>query len=81
MRKVLIKKWNTEERLYEEGKYRTKPGTRCWEEGHTHEGLFHQWGSKYEEFENGPGNYTVAIVEFPDGTVEEVLIINLKFVK
>jgi len=32
-------------------------------------GQFHQWGSNYEEFENGPGNYSVAIVELPDGTV------------
>ena len=32
-------------------------------------GQFHQWGSNYEEFENGAGNYSVAIVELPDGTV------------
>ncbi len=32
-------------------------------------GQFHQWGSSYEEFENGAGNYSVAIVELPDGTV------------
>ncbi len=32
-------------------------------------GKFHQWGSNYEEFENGAGNYSVAIVELPDGTV------------
>lgn len=32
-------------------------------------GQFHQWGSSYEEFESGAGNYSVAIVELPDGTV------------
>lgn len=32
--------------------------------------MFHAWGVEYEEFENGPGNYTVAIVENPDGSVE-----------
>ena len=32
-------------------------------------GKFHQWGSNYEEYENGAGNYSVAIVELPDGTV------------
>lgn len=32
-------------------------------------GRFHQWGSNYEEYENGAGNYSVAIVELPDGTV------------
>lgn len=33
------------------------------------QGLFHQWGCTYEEFEAGPGNYSVAIVELPDGTI------------
>lgn len=37
------------------------------------EGKFHGWGSGYEEFESGPGNYTVAIVEFPDGKVDTVM--------
>ena len=32
-------------------------------------GYFHKWGSNYEEFENGAGNYTVAIVELPDGKI------------
>lgn len=32
-------------------------------------GVFHQWGSDYEEFESGAGNYSVAIVELPDGKV------------
>ena len=33
------------------------------------EGRFHQWGSGYEEFETGPGNYSVAIVELADGEI------------
>lgn len=32
-------------------------------------GYFHQWGSDYEEFETGPGNFTTAIIELPDGKV------------
>ena len=36
---------------------------------HIGEGLFHCWGSAYEEFESGPGNYTVAIVEMADGSI------------
>lgn len=32
-------------------------------------GLFHQWGSSYDEFEAGPGNFTVAIIELEDGRV------------
>lgn len=32
-------------------------------------GYFHAWGMNYEEFETGPGNYSVAIVELPDGHI------------
>ena len=38
-------------------------------EGH---GIFHQWGVDYEEFENGAGNHSTAIVEMPDGSVKNV---------
>lgn len=39
-------------------------------EWHTFEnGLFHQWGSSFIEFETGPGNYTIAIIELEDGRV------------
>ncbi|WP_200877274.1 hypothetical protein [Pseudomonas chlororaphis] len=37
------------------------------------EGKFHGWGVGYEEFENGPGNYSVAIVEMADGTVQTLM--------
>lgn len=46
--------------VYENGKW----GTMEFELGY-----FHQWGVSYEEFETGPGNYSVAIVELPDGRV------------
>ena len=35
-------------------------------------GIFHQFGADYEEFESGPGNYSTAIVEMPDGSVKNV---------
>ena len=38
----------------------------------TVKGKFHQWGVNFEEFESGPANYTVAIVELDDGSVEMV---------
>jgi len=41
---------------------------------------FHQWGVDYEEFESGPGNYTVAIVEYENGTVEGVRVDMMKFI-
>ena len=36
------------------------------------DGVFHQFGVDYEEFETGPGNYSTAIVEMPDGSVKNV---------
>lgn len=44
------------------------------------EGIFHQWGSAYEEFETGPGNYTVAIVELPDGKVVTPYVEDIQFI-
>jgi len=41
---------------------------------------FHGFGSDFEEFENGTGNFTVAIVEWPDGTVDTVPLGRIKFV-
>jgi len=35
-------------------------------------GAFHQFGCYYEEFENGPGNYSTAIVEMQDGSVKNI---------
>jgi len=40
---------------------------------------FHQFGSAYEEFESGPGNYSVAIVEMPDGTVQALALSDIRF--
>lgn len=44
-------------------------------------GYFHQWGSNYEEFENGAGNYSVAIVELPDGKVVMPVAEDITFLK
>jgi len=45
------------------------------------EGLFHQWGCDYEEFEGGPGNYTVGIVELLDGRIIRTEPPNIQFLK
>ena len=79
LRKVSFKKWIPA--YYEDtplGK-RIRQGTGCWEKEFTGQGIFHQWASAYEEFETGAGNYTVALVELPDGTINEVLPSNIKF--
>ena len=44
------------------------------------EGVFHQWGYAYEEFESGPGNYTVAIVEDNEGRIHEILPSKIIFI-
>lgn len=41
---------------------------------------FHQFGVHYEEFESGPGNYSVAIVEKDDGTVAVVEASMIQFI-
>lgn len=48
-------------------------GTKKVEKG---EGVFHCWGVGSEE---GVGNYTTAIVEFPDGTVDSVHTSMMRF--
>lgn len=42
---------------------------------------FHQFGVSYEEFESGPGNYSTAIIELADGTVQCVLAERIKFLE
>lgn len=44
-------------------------------------GVFHQWGVDYEEFENGPGNYSTGIVELEDGSIQRFIPENIKFVE
>ncbi|WP_024718049.1 hypothetical protein [Pseudomonas putida] len=43
------------------------------------EGKFHAWGVEYEEFESGPGNFSVAIVEMADGTVQTLMPWAIRF--
>lgn len=50
-----------------------EPGTRKWIDHEKGPALFLRWGSEFEEFQDGVGNLTVAIVQFPDGRVETVL--------
>jgi hypothetical protein len=45
------------------------------------EAVFHQFGVSFEEFESGPGNYSTAIVEWPDGRVEAVPVNCIQFIE
>lgn len=46
-------------------------------------GVFHQWGNEFEEMqvqgEYIPAQYTVGIVEFPDGMVQGIPVQLLQF--
>lgn len=82
MKKVLFKKWIPQQMVTVEGKMHStrKEGTGCWEVDFTHEGLFHEWGVSHIEGDNGFGNYSIALIQIPDGTIQEVLPSNLKFI-
>ena len=43
------------------------------------EGRFHCWGVEYEEFDGGPGNYTVAIVEDMRGVIYKITPEDIRF--
>jgi len=82
MRKVLFKKWVPRKTEIVSGNTfkTTVKGTGCYEPEFINEGLFHQWGVEYEEFDNRAGNCTIALIEISDGTIEKVLPSNLKFI-
>jgi len=42
-------------------------------------GVFHTWGSTFEEFDNGAVQCTVAVVEMPDGSIVTPDPVNIKF--
>ena len=42
---------------------------------------FHAFGIDYEEFEGGPGHYTTAVIEWPNGTVDNVPVRNVRFLE
>jgi hypothetical protein len=48
--------------------------------GQTEEAVFLDWGIDYEEFMDGLGSYSIAIVEYEDGTVGKVALQNMRFV-
>lgn len=55
-------------------------GRNVWELQESGEAIFHQFGVGYEEFETGLAPYSTAIVEWPDGRVENVYVEHIRFV-
>lgn len=41
--------------------------------------VFHGFFSDYEEFQEGPGNYPAALIEWEDGCVESVAARSIRF--
>lgn len=83
MRRVEFKEWIPIQwdELSAQNTSKSLPNTNCWSDW-TGTGLFHQWANAYEEFESGPGNYTVALIEIVQpggGIMIEVLPSNLRF--
>jgi len=52
-------------------------GSKQWIDGVP--GEFHSWGNAYEEFREGPGNYTMAIIELPGGRIVTAMPEDVKF--
>jgi hypothetical protein len=44
------------------------------------EARFHCFSTDHEEYENGPGHYPAAVVEWPDGKVESVPVGHIQFI-
>ncbi|QFY42951.1 hypothetical protein F6R98_10280 [Candidatus Methylospira mobilis] len=44
-----------------------------------YEAIFHQFGTNYEEFEGGAGNFTTAIIERQDGTIGNIPVEHIRF--
>lgn len=52
--------------------YEKEEGTGTFVKGATQCGKFHQFGCNFEEFEDGPGNYTTCIIEKDDGQLVNI---------
>jgi hypothetical protein len=70
MRKVIFYRWE-----------RIKDNPSKFEKIIDGSGLFHQWGCDYEEFESGPGNFSTAIIELPDGSIKNIYAEMIEFVE
>ncbi len=41
---------------------------------------FHEFGCQYDEYDNGIGSYSVAIVEWDNGKVESIPVDDIEFI-
>ncbi|MGL6008420.1 MAG: hypothetical protein ACRC1D_03110 [Culicoidibacterales bacterium] len=66
MRQVEYKKFIP---IQKDENQRKVQGTGVYEDGFTGRAKFHGFGIEFIEFETGPGNFSVAILELEDGSV------------
>jgi len=55
-------------------------GQRVWDKSDDGTAMFHQFGVNFEDCEFGTGNFSTAIVERDNGTVENVAADMIKFI-
>ena len=53
-------------------KYEKAKGAEHYEKVFDSNGLFHQFGCDYEQFEDVAASYSTAIIELPDGSIRNV---------
>ena len=75
LRKVKYRKWTEPQKV--DGRFESG----FWSENYDCNGFFHCWGCQYEDMEVNAGNYTVAIIENPDGSIEEIPPVHVKFIE
>ena len=81
MKKVVYKKFiPSQYETLSNGNKQLIEGTGKIQDEFNSEGVFLTWGTDYEELRNGVGQYSIAIVQTPEGLIEGVHISNLKFV-
>lgn len=73
MRLVKVFKWAAK---IEEG-----TGRRFMDKEPDGEAVFHQFGVDYEEFETGAGNFSTAIIERADGTIQTPQASMIQFIE
>lgn len=72
MKRVQVYKWIN----------KAESGQACkFERTFVSEAVFHEFGCNYEEFESGPGNFSTAIVEYNDGSMGNIPVENIEFIK
>ncbi|MCK4621275.1 MAG: hypothetical protein KAT62_03570 [Desulfuromonadales bacterium] len=62
-------------------KYENQPGDKFMTKVADGEAKFHQFGMDYEEFDNGAGNFSTAIIEREDGKIENVPVEMVEFIE